>query len=265
MLTTTEEVLALNDLPRAIGSLSEQLRDSPGDQRLRTFLFELLCFSGDLDRAALQLDVLAQTSADRDAAVQRYRNVLAAEKRRRQLFESGGLPGLPKSVPPFVHLHLEALGHLRDGEPEAALAALEQAADQETDVCGEINGTPFDNLRDGDDRFGPILEVFTAGNYSWLPFEAIRSVTIAEPTYLRDLIFLPAEIELTIGPLGEAYIPVLYPGSHEHADDRVKLGRMTTWTYEADDQLAFGFGQRLLSTSDREWPILEVRSIEIGG
>jgi len=43
----------------AIEALSTELRDNPTDTQRRTFLFELLCFAGNYDRAEKQLDVLA--------------------------------------------------------------------------------------------------------------------------------------------------------------------------------------------------------------
>ena len=39
----------------AIAALSAWLRDNPGDVPQRTFLFELLCFAGQYDRAEKQL------------------------------------------------------------------------------------------------------------------------------------------------------------------------------------------------------------------
>jgi len=44
--------------------LTAYLRDHPTDVAQRTFLFELLCFSGDYDRAEKQLSVLAQGNVD---------------------------------------------------------------------------------------------------------------------------------------------------------------------------------------------------------
>jgi len=41
-------------------ALLAELRDNPTDARRRTFLFELLCFAGEYERADKQLEVLAQ-------------------------------------------------------------------------------------------------------------------------------------------------------------------------------------------------------------
>ena len=46
-------------LREAIKALGDELRKKPLDAKRRTFLFELLCFAGEYDRAEKQLDVLA--------------------------------------------------------------------------------------------------------------------------------------------------------------------------------------------------------------
>ena len=44
----------------AIEALALELRHQPADTRRRTFLFELLCFAGEYERASKQLDVLLE-------------------------------------------------------------------------------------------------------------------------------------------------------------------------------------------------------------
>src|SRR5438067_2530028 len=57
----------LNDAVQALGA---ELRSNPLDAKRRTFLFELLCFSGDYDRAEKHLAVLApMTSTHPDEEV----------------------------------------------------------------------------------------------------------------------------------------------------------------------------------------------------
>ncbi len=45
------------------------------------------------------------------------------------------------------------------------------------ELSGTLNGTPFTSLADGDPRIGARLEVFAAGQYTWLPFEHIASLS----------------------------------------------------------------------------------------
>ncbi len=255
-----EEFLKDGRLSAAVGQATEQVKANPSDLRSRTLLFELLCFSGDLDRASKQLDVLGSPNTDAEVAVQRYRNVLHGERLRGRLFGEGVRPGLPQQIPPYTELHLQAVDRLRENKAGEARALLEQAEQARPALSGQIDGEPFEDLKDADDLIGPFLEAITHTNYCWIPWEAIQSVTIAPPARLRDLLWIPAKIELHIGPLGEAFLPVLYYGSHQHPDDQVKLGRMTEWRRDVEE-LTLGLGQRLLVAGEQARALLEVRNI----
>lgn len=259
---TAKELFDGGDLGAAIAQMGKEVGESPLDYRKRTFLFELLCCSGELDRAAKQLDMIAEESADRSIATQSYKNLLAGERKRRLLFSEGRVPGLPKRIPQYTHLHLEAVNRMREGRYQEARDLLEQAENVRPPVRGTINGEVFEDLKDANDLIGPFLEIIVNDNYSWVPWEAIESVTIAAPQHVRDLVWAPAHIELDIGPLGDVSIPVLYADSYLHQDNRVKLGRMTDWRDDVDG-LALATGQKLLAAGDRDWPFLEVRQLEI--
>jgi len=119
-------------LEEAIQALGVEVRDNPTDAQRRTFLFELLCFAGDYDRASKQLEVLARQGVDAEAGAWVLRSALHAERTRQEMFESGALPsgGLPPGP-----------------------------------VTGTLNGEPFQTLTDADPRIGARLEVFAAGEY----------------------------------------------------------------------------------------------------
>ncbi len=259
---TAKELLDAGDLSAAIAQVSAELREAPANTAKRTFLFELLCCAGELDRAAKQLDVIGTEGTDRELAVQPYRNALDGERKRRRAFSESLVPGLPKNVPGYTRLHLEAVNRIRERNFDEARALLEEAEAARPAVGGTINGEPFEDLKDADDLLGPFLEVITANNYSWIPWEAVRSVTIEQPKHLRDLVWLPAHVELDIGSLGEVFLPVMYESSYRHPDDRVKLGRMTDWQAGIEG-LSLATGQKLLVAGDRDWPLLEVRQLEI--
>src|SRR4051812_2899297 len=73
-----KEWLDAGDLTRAIDTVTAELRDHPGDAHRRSFLFELLCFAGEWDRAGRQLDVIGhqdETPAG-VAGVTTYRRML---------------------------------------------------------------------------------------------------------------------------------------------------------------------------------------------
>ena len=219
-------------LDEAITTLSAELRSNPTDAQRRTFLFELLCFSGNYERAEKQLDVLAQDTPDAGRGALLYRSAMHAEEMRQQMFRTGQLPS-----------------------PTSAGS-----------VSGTLNGGRFASLEDADPRIGPRLEMFAAGQYTWLPFEHVETVTIDPPTRARDLLWAPAVVRPGRGfeelELGEVLLPVMAPLTSEHADDAVKLGRVTEWQ-PLNSESAAPIGQKLWLVDGEEFPFLEVRELAI--
>jgi type VI secretion system protein ImpE len=255
-----KELLDAGHLSAAIEQLNHEVRAHPTDAHHRAFLFELLCFAGDYQRAARQLDVLGHQSATAEVGVQVYRNVLAAEEARQRLFTQGLRPHFLLPPPPYVHLHLEAINRLRENQPAAARTLLEQAERSRPCVSGQLAGQPFHDIRDSDELLAPFLEVFVHNQYVWLPFEQIQRLTIPAPQKLRDLLWLPARLEAHAGPIGGVFLPVLYVGSSAHADEQIKLGRMTDWQ-DAGAGVVRGIGQHLWLLDGNDQALLEVREM----
>jgi type VI secretion system protein ImpE len=193
--------------------------------------------------------------------IQVYRNVLAAESARRRLFSEGLRPGFLFEPLPYTQLHLAAVNRLREGNSTEAAALLEESGSVRPPLKGRVDGQPFADLRDGDDLLAPFLEVIVHNRYIWLPFEQIRQLSISVPKRLRDLLWVPARLESHLGPVGEVFLPVLYAGSSAHADDRIKLGRMTDWQVRTEG-LTLGVGQHLLFIDGQDRGLLEVRDLE---
>jgi type VI secretion system protein ImpE len=258
---TAQDLLQTGQLSAAIEQVTEEVKAKPADYLGRTFLFELLCFSGDLERAGKQLDVISQESADSEIAVQPYRGVLQAERARRRLFSEGLRPHLVPETPSYTELHFRALNCIREGRPGEARSLLEEAEAARPAVPGRLNGNqPFGDFKDCDDLIGPFLEAIIQAEYNWIPWEAVNSISIEPPKHSRDLIWIPARIELRTGVTGEAFLPVLYANSYLHTNERVKLGRATEWRSDIED-VAVGLGQRLFAVGDQDFPMLEVREI----
>jgi type VI secretion system protein ImpE len=228
---TAKELFQAGKLNEAVEALGVEVRNNPTDARRRTFLFELLCFKGDYDRAEKHLNVLADATPDSRIGAVLYFSALHAERLRQDLFEKKDYPVTPAT-----------------GNPRG----------------GTLNGQPFQILEDADPRVGPRLELFAAGAYLWLPLEHIESIEMEAPKRLRDLLWIPALVRT--GPafkdkeLGEVLLPVLAPFSWKHPDDNVKLGRATEWAEL--DGLSVPSGQRTFSVDDEDVPLLEIRKIE---
>ncbi|RMF89389.1 MAG: SciE type virulence protein [Nitrospinota bacterium] len=256
-----KEFLDAGQLSAAIEQLTGEVKSHPTDTQRRTFLFELLCFAGEYQRAIRHLEVIAHQSTGAAVGVQVYRNILVAEEARRRLFSDGLQPHLLFDPPPYLSLHLAAINRLREQQPAEAKALLDQAEQARPPLRGEVDGTPFQDFRDGDDLMAPLLEVIVHDRYIWLPFEQIKHLQISPPKRLRDLLWIPATLETHPAPIGEVFLPVLYAGSCDHADDRVRLGRMTDWKVTEGGPV-LGVGQRLFLIDDQDRAMLEVREIK---
>ena len=258
---SAQELLSAGSLSGAIQRLGQDLKSHPSDGQKRTFLFELLCFAGEYDRAERQLDVIGHQSTTSELGVRFYRNVLAGERARRQVFAAQRLPAFMIEPPAHVHRYLEAIKRLCAHQPAEARGLLEQAEQERPECSGRLNGTAFEDFRDADDVMAACLELIVNSQYVWLPFEQIACVTIAPPKRLRDLLWIPASVEPESGPSVEVLLPVLYPGSSNDPSDVVKLGRATEWRSEADGP-SRGVGQRLFAVDADDRAMLEVRQIE---
>jgi len=225
------ELFQAGKLNEAVQALGAEVRDNPTDVRRRTFLFELLCFQGEYDRAEKHLNILADATPDARMGAVLYFSSLHAERVRNDVFQKKDYPAIP------------ALENPRGGT---------------------LNGQPFETFEDADPRVGARLELFAAGAYLWIPLAHVESIEMEAPKRLRDLLWIPALVRT--GPafkgteLGEVLLPVLAYGSSQGPDDAIRLGRATEWA-EVDGQ-AVPFGQKVFDVDGEEMPILEIRKME---
>lgn len=232
---TPQELFKAGKLNEAVGALNEEVRRNPTDVKARTFLFELLCFSGDYGRAERQLDVLAHAGPQSEMGAMVYRGLLSATKAREDIYSERSRSASPTDSPSA-------------GTPR-----------------GNLNGRPFSGLVDADPRTGPNLEVFAAGSYVLIPLSLLSSVEISPPRRLRDLLWIPAVIRTAPAyqnrELGETLLPALTPFAAKHASDTVRLGRETVWEQDEGGALC-PVGQKILLVDGEEMPILDVRTLE---
>jgi len=257
---TASELFQAGQLQAAIDAQVQKVKAQPADQAARLFLFELLLFSGDLDRARRQLDVLKYDKPEATAAVDSYRNALASEQARRDVLAGKARPKSPKDLPAHAELRLQALAA---SNPAEAGALIDQANADTPVVRGTVNGKPVEGLRDADELFGTILEVFAGGNYLWIPLEQIESVSMNPPASPRDILLRPAQIVVREGPTADVLLPGLYPGSYANPDEAIRLGRVTDWP-SGDDGPARGAGGKLLLAGENwvqfvEWATFEAQ------
>lgn len=247
---TASDLFQAGQLLAAIDAQVQKVKAHPADQSARFFLFELLLFAGDLDRARKQLDALRYDKPEHSAAVEAYRNALASEQSRRDVLAGKARPRFIKDAPSHAELRLQALSAYASGDQALGNALLDRANAESPVVRGTLNGQPVEGLRDADELFGTILEVFAGGQYVWAPLEQVESVSMNPPGHPRDIILRPAQLVIIEGPTGDVLLPALYPGSHTHPDDAIRLGRVTDWPGD-DGGPARGAGGKLFLAGDK--------------
>src|ERR1700675_1607211 len=94
-------------LQEAIAAQVQEVKSNPADQAKRLFLFEMLAFAGELDRAQRQIEALKFEEMEVETAALNYRKLLDAERARRRLFREGLQPQSLADFPEHVRLRLE--------------------------------------------------------------------------------------------------------------------------------------------------------------
>jgi type VI secretion system protein ImpE len=255
------ELFKAGKLSDALAAQVQEVKAHPSDHGRRLFLFELLAFSGDLDRARKQIDAIHYDEMERESARLAYRQLLDAEEARRRVFRDGITPQFLTQPPEYLYKRLQAINCLRANQQAEASALLAEADEAAPPLRGALNGQAFDGLRDCDDLFGPVLEVMAHGDYYWLPLEQVETLHLNAPTFPRDLLWLPAKLSVREGQAGDVFLPVLYPGSHEHGDEQIKLGRATDWK-QAESGPVRGAGARMFLVGDEGVNLLEWRELQ---
>jgi type VI secretion system protein ImpE len=256
---TASELFKQGKLQEAVEAQLKEVKENPADHGRRLFLFELLAFAGDLDRAQRQIDAVNYGDLELNAAVMQYRKILDSERARRRLMSESLIPRFFGQPPEHVQWRMEGINRLREKRPSEAAELFAKATAACPERKGELNGKPFQSLRDCDDLFAGILEVFAQGGYYWVPLEQLDSVTVSPPKTPRDLLWAAARLEMK-DSTGNVHLPLLYPGSHEHADNQVKLGRLTDWK-SAEGGPVQGIGARIFLVDEDAIGLLDWRNL----
>lgn len=219
-------------LRAAISELGEQLRSEPSNAKARTFLFELLCFAGEFDRAEKQLDVLATNSEAASAGAAFYHDLLSAHRQREGLLEKKRM----------------------SDSGEITVYAM------------KVNEISYLSCADADDRVEDGLEIYGPAGYEVIPWKNIQRLESPKPARLRDLLWIPATLflsktETTVEPY-PVYLPALAPGTWRHSDESVCLGRTTVLDENSEGHLS-AFGAKLLLCDEEAIRLLDVRTIEV--
>ena len=257
-----EESLKGGDPAAALAHLQEQVRARPEDAKLRVFLFQLLCVLGQWERALNQLKVASNLDAGALAMAQMYGEAVRCEAMRRDVFDGKKSPMIFGEPEQWLALLIESLLVAARGEAARSEQLRLRAFEEADTSAGEINGQPFEWIADADSRLGPVLEAVINGRYYWVPFSRLSQIKMEAPEDLRDVVWMPAQLQFENGGESVALIPTRYPGSEAAGDGLIALARKTVWE-EVTADTHRGLGQRIISTDAGDVPLMEIRSLVI--
>jgi type VI secretion system protein ImpE len=258
---TPHEAFADGNLADAVALQEAAVAARPADPAARLFLIDLLTFSGRLREAWDHLRQIESADPDWPVYARGLRDLLRAEWRRSH---RGRRPFVyPRPAPKHARLRVRALLALADHRPDDAVRLTDRADAATPEVAGFIDGQPFTGLRDADDRFASVLEVFVGRVNVWVPWEAVRTVRLAPAADTLDRLFRPATVRLRAGAELPVRLPLVYPGSHE-ADGVFAVG-LETDRVCPDDGPVRCVGGKMLIVGDEgdEVPLAECRMIEV--
>ncbi|MBE0434855.1 MAG: virulence protein SciE type [Methylomicrobium sp.] len=259
---SAEQLVREGDLEGGLQNLQNRIRKDPSSVRDRIFLFQLLVTMGQWPRALTQLNITGEFDAANLAMVQTYREAIRCELLRQQIFAGKRTPLIMGDPEQWQALLLESLRLAAEQKFYEAHKLRDQAFDLAPATPGTINGQRFDWIADADSRLGPVLEVIVNGGYYWVPFHRIKTIQLEAPEDLRDMVWMPAHFVWDNG--GEAFglIPTRYPGSENCEDSAIRLARKTEWQDQGDG-VYFGMGQRLLTTPENDFALMDIREIQL--
>jgi type VI secretion system protein ImpE len=253
----SKDLIKAGRLPEARKQLVEEVKSFPADLGKRTLLFQVLAFYGEWDKAECHLDAIAAQDASRETGVQVYRNLIHAEKQRLEVSKLNSRSSCMPETPPYLEMYYAAWHNVVEKKIDKAKELFDQIDAQRPMISGTVNGKEFSGFKDTDSFLSLFLEAIVYERYVWIPFESVRELSITPPSTLFDLLWTMARITTWEGLTTNCYLPVLYPDSFLHEDDRVKLGRMTDWT-PLGGPFSKGMGQHVFQAGDEEVAILEI-------
>ena len=257
----SKELIRAGKLSDGRRQLIEEVKSFPADIGKRTLLFQVHTLLGEWDKAERHLDVLVTQDPKSETGIQVYKNLIHAERERIEVIRRSMRPAFLPEAPPYLELYISAREKLNENKCDEAIELFEKINSQIPVISGTIDGKDFTGFVDIDISLSFFLETIVHERYIWVPFESIRELSITPPKSLLDLIWITARVTTWEGLNLNCYLPVLYPESFLHEDDRVKLGRMTDWTTMEKGPCSRGMGQHVFLIGDEEVGIVDIREV----
>lgn len=261
-MTDAREHLRRGDLQQALAGLKQDVRKAPRDARLRTFLFQLFCVTGEWDRALTQLKAAAELDPATQPMAKAYQLAIRCEVLREKVFRGERTPTILGDPGEWLPLLVEANRLLAAGRHADAARLRDAAFDAAPETGGTLNGTSCAWVADGDPRLGPVLEAIVDGKYVWVPYARLRALELEPPADLRDQVWMPASFTWSNGGTAVGFVPTRYPGSADADAPLLALARRTEWRDLSEDW-SVPIGQRVLVSDGDDLALMDLRELRL--
>jgi type VI secretion system protein ImpE len=257
---TPKDYIAQGDLEKAMQAAKEDVKAKVADGGKRVFLTQLQFVMGAWKDAMTNLDILQDMDTASSLFARMYKPVVESEMLRVSIFAGNVTPIIFGEPEPWMGELVHANQLLAQGNVEQFDKLQAKAFQKAPANGGSVDGAPFEWIADADSRIGPILEVIMEGGYRWIPFSRISKIKFEPTTDLRDLVWRSCYITLSNGGVLTVFVPVRYPGSEDSESHEIRLARRTEWI-EKSSNTALGQGQRILTTNNSDYPLLDIKEI----
>lgn len=255
-------VLSLNpaSLNREAEAIVAKVKAEPLQAGHRVALANVRLLQGQFHKALQQMQVACQSNLEWAPQAQLVKMLVQSETVRQAVFAGSIQADLMAPAPVWLEAMMQALR----SEPATQAAELRlQGLAQAPETAGVLNhNTAFEWFSDGDERLGPVLELYTASRYFWLPIEQIATVQLQPQGDVLDLLWLKASVVLGGATQKKltGYVPARYP-SNQGKQEQGSEGEgefETEWTPGLTEDGWQGCGQRVWYMDGEAAPITEV-------
>lgn len=255
-----KDLIMAGKLTDARKILVEQLKASPGNAQARTLLFQILIVNGEWEKALNHIEMLATQSNEPVASIEVYRNLIAAEKERLDVFQLKKIPSFLPETPSYWEDYLEALKLISAEKSDAAIEKIKSIDHQRPVVTGKLNKTPFTGFFDTDSTLSCFIEAIEYERYLWIPIESIRELVISAPETFMDLIWAKGRITTWGGLTMGCFFPAIYPNSFSSKDERIKMGLMTDWK-PLCGRFTRAYGRHVFQVGDEDYELFQLGDV----
>lgn len=257
----TKQLILNGELARARQELIQGVKKDPANTSFRTQLFQVLVFLGEWDKALVHLKAMPKKGKDSQMGHEVYANLIRAEKERTEVINLKKQPSFLPKRPAYADLYLKARALADGGEKVLAEKNLNEIDETRPLVSGTFQNKDFSGFSNTDPLLANFIEIMEYERYLWIPVEELREMIVSKPQTLMDTVWARGSITTWTGLTMGCFFPVLYPLSHTHEDDRIKMGRMTDWQSPgvSYDRAS---GQQVFQVGEKDVPILEMENIQ---